>query len=293
MEIFLKGLLHAVLAHQVIHIVALVGVAHIAGALVAAPLLLPYGAHGAQNVRRQLGVVHPRRRCLDGHAPVLSVGDAAQQLRGYILGKGVAAAPVQFIPHAHDQTRLRVGIAVIDLVELPHGGQHFRAAAIRGQLVVVQILPEALGQAFAGQLGRGPCGHGQGVVPCDALLLTQLYQLPDGVVQRGLVLAEAALVYHQRIGQPVAHQHLAIPVGDDAPGGGHRFAGGVAGDGSGPIFAAVYHLCVIQHRKKQHQKRTEKPQQHIYPPPGGVRIFHHSLVLLWSFAQCPPLCPPK
>ena len=123
---------------------------------------------------------------------------------------------------------------------------------LRIQLVVVQILPEVLGQAFAGQLGRGPCGHGQGVVPCDALLPTQLYQLPDGVVQRGLVLAEAALVYHQRIGQPVAHQHLAIPVGDDAPGGGHRFAGGVAGDGSGPIFAAVfiiqgYYVCPIHH----------------------------------------------
>ena len=86
-EIVLKGLLHAVLAHQIVHGVAPIRVAHIAGLFVAAPLLLPYSAHGAQNVRRQLGVVYPRRRRLDGHALIVPVGDAADQRRGHVLGE--------------------------------------------------------------------------------------------------------------------------------------------------------------------------------------------------------------
>ncbi len=216
-EVFLEGLLHAVLAHQVVHVVALVGVAHVAGGLVAAPFLLPYGAHGAQDVGGQLGVVHPRCRRLDGHALVVPVGDAAQQVRGHVLGEGIAAAAVQLVPDAHDQPRLRVGQALVYFVQGPQRGKGLLVGAVLGQFVVLQVFLEGLRPAGGGQAGGGARGHGQRVVPQHVLLLAQLYQPQYGVVQRRLVLAEAALVQHQCIGQAVADQHLAVAVGDDAP----------------------------------------------------------------------------
>ena len=59
-QVGLKCLLHAVLTHQIVHGVPLVGVPHIVGVLVAAPLLLPDGADSAQNVGRQRSVVYAR-----------------------------------------------------------------------------------------------------------------------------------------------------------------------------------------------------------------------------------------
>ena len=143
-QVLLEGLLHAVLAHKVVHGVPLVGVAHIAGLFVAAPLLLPDGPDGAQNVGRQRGVVHPCGGGADADALVPPVSDEAQHLRGNVLGKRIAVAAVQLVPHADDQPRILLRQALVDMVQRPHLRDQLPSGGGGGQLVLLQILGKAL-----------------------------------------------------------------------------------------------------------------------------------------------------
>ena len=280
-QVRLKGLLHTGLTHQIVHGVALVRVTHIAGLFIAAPLLLPDGADGAEDMGGQRGVIDAGGGGVDADALVPPVGDEAQHLRGHILGKGIAAAAVQLIPHARHQPGLRVRQTLVDVVQRPQLRQQLLPGSVLRQFIFLQKGAEALRTAadIAGKAAA--LSDGQRIVPRRVCLPAQPDQPQNGAVQR-LLVGKAAAVEHQRIGQPVGYQHLAVPVGDDAAGGGHRFAGGVAGDGLGTVLTAVQHLRVIQHRQKQQQAYAEKTQQDQDPPLGGMWILYHGKLLIVS-----------
>lgn len=84
-----------------------------------------------------------------------------------------------------------------------------------GQILRLQIFPEGT-LVGGGGVGKGRLlAHRQGVRPLDVVAAAQLQQPEDGVV--AVRVAFKFLVgEHQRIGQPVGDQHLAVAVSDDA-----------------------------------------------------------------------------
>ena len=109
-------------------------------------------------------------------------------------------------------------------------------------------------------------GEGEGVGPLHAAGLT-LADQPQHRPGHRLVVALALRRLDQvrvdgdGVALPVAHQHLAVAVGDDPPGRLHRLRGGDLGGGPGQVGVVVHHLGVVEHRNKQPQAQGENPHQ--------------------------------
>ena len=122
MEIVLKRFLHPVPAHQRVHQIALIPVADDAVFLVALPVLLIDGGEAAENVRGIGGVINTGRGGAGFDALVVSVHHLSDQLHRNIGGEDIVAAQQmmhrQLIADAGDQTRLGIGIGIVNAIEL-------------------------------------------------------------------------------------------------------------------------------------------------------------------------------
>ena len=266
-------------------------------------LLVRDGPDPAQDVGGVVGVVLPHGLAVHhrtGEATVVEQGD---ELRRYVLrqevghrgGVPLQRAQAQLIedPQHHPGLRLR---KVLRDAELPAHQPHQvlrRQAGGGGQLERLHQLPAHQGQlGLLRDLRRGPVsvpqevlepeplgaprllegvgvrpalGHGQPVLPDDALLPEQL-QKPQhgpghalGVDRVPLRGDEVRLVRHQvrieahGIDLPVGDQHLPVPVRDLSPEGLHLLGGGDLGGGFGPVVRPVDDLGVVEdaHEKDQ------------------------------------------
>ena len=240
----LKGLLHAALAHQRVHGIALVPVFR--------PILRVNAGDAAQNVGGIGSVVIPDRGLPRGDTGKIAVGDLGDQLGGYVLGKHIALPAGQLIADTGNKPGLRAGIAVADAEQRPQVFQQRRRGGLDRQLVFRQKLGKGL-VIPGGQVQiRRILGDGQSVHPGGIRLLAQGDQPPDGGVQL-LVTLKILLVEGKGIGQAVGHQHLAVGIGEDTTAGLHRLPCGIGGDGSGPVFTAIEDLGIIQRGEEQQQ----------------------------------------
>ena len=287
-EIGLKGLLRALPAHQGVHGVALhVPIAGDAVFRVAHPVLVVDGAQPPQHMGGIFGVIYPGGGGTGGYPLILAVRRLADELHGHVVGKDVLCVRQtlhrQLIPHPGDGPGLVVGIAAVDFEQLPQlghepvrlqGGGHLGQLGI-GDALVLQEQGEALAVLGVGiAVGRG-FAQGQGIVPNGVVLGAQVRQPQDGGVQV-LVILKILGGEDQGIGQPVGHQHLAVAVGDDPPGGLHRLAGGVAGQGLGPVFLPVKDLGIVHHPGEGQQAQAHQPRQRPDAGPHRVKcVFLH------------------
>ena len=310
-QVVLKGGLHAVDAHGVIHVVALI--------LVGVPVL--DGAHPAQQVGGAGGVVLPDGGGGDvhaGEAPLLYRGD---HVDGHILGEDILgllhilAAEVEFVQHPNQGPGVGVGERLVNEEVLPQavddllrreslpqvghagGGSQVRAAPAVGQDIGAQgqgvqqgaqvaefDLPLAVGihqGVFIGVGKGGVLGDGQGIGPLQAVVPAD----GDKLQQIGVALRlrpHEGGVEGDLIGGPVAHQRAAVPVQELPPGGLHRYRVGDLHRGGGPILVALDDLQVVKHQDKAHQQQSQQAGDdegtdvellafHRFRSPSGVR----------------------
>ena len=213
------------------------------------------GADAAQHVGGVVGVVLPNGAGGDHRPLVVPVVEDGDQLHGHVRGKdvggGVHNGPHrQLIADADDLPGLLHGEGGVDLKVVPQQPQQGVGTGPGvGELQLLQGLvgedrvhvllrrlllrpaaaDQKVGKAAAGGgvgveegVGVGGLGgDGQGVHPRDTVLLTQMDEAQDRLVlvrPSGELGAVEGDVEHL----PVAHQHLAVAVGDHAPAGLHR-----------------------------------------------------------------------
>ena len=300
-EILLEGLLHAALAHQSVHGIPLVPVSHDAVVRIAHPVLLIDGTEPPQHMGGVGSVIHTGRGRAGGDTGIAAVHHLIDELHRHIAGEGVGTScdvpQGQLVAHTDDSPCVGVGVAVRHAVELAQLG-HEQRGLLRGpqgthrdggQILRLQIFPEGT-LVGGGGVGKGRLlAHRQGVRPLDVVAAAQLQQPEDGVV--AVRVAFKFLVgKHQRIGQPVGDQHLAVAVGDDATGGLHRLSGGVAGQRASLIVRSVEDLSIVQHAAEDQQDHPEDQYQRHQPGFGQIG-FHSTLLSGDSLGVDPPAHP--
>ena len=257
MEILLKGLLHAALAHQVVHGVVVVILIFVV------PILGKDAAHPAQDMGGIGGVIHPLAGGTCGHACKVAIHHLADDLYGNILGKHIPAGHLRAVADPGDEAGLVVGIIVGDLINLPGHVQQLAAAdreghgvlAGVGDVMLIQPVDKGLPGGISGEgEGRRVCQR-QGIDPGKALLPAQSDEPPHGGVA-GSVVIKALVGEFQSVGQAVRHQNLTIPVGDNAPAGLHGFTPSGAGHGLSPVAVALDDLIVKQHHGEKDQHHS-------------------------------------
>ena len=259
------------------------------------------GAHLAQKLGGIGGVVLADGLAFHHNSLEVAVVDQGNKFHRYILGKGVcvvvdAGAPQpQFIEDSGYQPGLLVGELGIDAKVLPHqlqkglGGENIVACLQifleglghpgvgigGGEDLVRPLAPlqvflkpgAAVGAGGSGGVDKGlGFGNGQGVGPLHPLLLTQLQQPQDGPADSNVpVLAFHSFNQIQIQGNGVdllvGHQHLAVAVGENTPGGLHRLGGGYLAGGFGQVRVFVDYLGVIQDNDEADKAQGEKAQQ--------------------------------
>ena len=314
-EVGLKGLLHPVPAHGVLHVVLVVG----GGILSRVPDRLPVGVEGvqllraldgpgaAQNVGGVVGIVLPDGPGLHHHAVEAAVVEQGDEVHRHILRENIGGhieavahqpAQLQLVEDPQHQPGLLLGapqVRVLQAEVRPHqihqglggelavhrpqlglkGGAHGWVGSLGSDLTVgppvlrqVPLEAAALGGGGGGSgvdEGLRP-GEGEGVGPLHAAGLT-LADQPQHRPGHRLVVALALRRLDQirvdgdGVALPVAHQHLAVAVGDDPPGRLHRLRGGDLGGGPGQVGVVVHHLGVVEHRNEQPQAQGENPHQ--------------------------------
>ena len=116
------------------------------------------------------------------------------------------------------------------------GGQAFEVGKKASFLLPVQLVHGVV-------VGSQP-GDGQVVAPGHALLLAELNQAENSLVAV-VVRGEEGGVKGQVVGGAVGDQGLAVAVGDDAPGGLHRFRPGDGPDGLRGVLLMVNDLNAV------------------------------------------------
>ena len=284
LEIGLERLLHARLADEGVHGIALVLIADVARLLVAVPLLGPDRADVAEDVRGVGRVVYADGRGSGRHALELPVDHLTDQLDGDVACEGVFhvlnAAQLQPVAHADNQPRVAVAERAVHAVVIAQDGEQLRARDVDGQGVALCIGDFVLFQqrlqprhvVIAREVERRGHLHGERVVPRDGAALHEVHKAQNGGVQ--LVIGGKIFGRKfQRIRQLVADEYLAVAVGDDPARGLDRLGLGVAGDGFRAVFVAVDDLRVRQRHNRRQQKQPEKQQQDPQPPDEGILVF--------------------
>ena len=266
-ELLLKGVLDAVLAH--------VGVGGVVHQGIALELLLGHQARVAQQMGRVLRAVFPDVGPLDLDAGELVLHDGGDQRHAGVLDEHVVGgvdgvAHVDGIAHARDDAHLLGGVAVVDVIAGAHVAQQLHGAGVLGhgaapgvgQIGVQHGLLD-VGHVGGVLEGRGP-GDGQVVGVLVAVALHHAHQLQDDGV--GIVVFEELdVVDLQVIAFLVADQHPAVAVQDVAAGrGDHLF---FVGDLLALVIVllSLYDLEIVEEGQIDDQDDGEDDAHGQYP----------------------------
>ena len=218
-----------------------------------------------------VGVVLPDGGGFDHQARSIQLQNGGQRVGIHVGDEDVAGQigntpEVEFVTQTDNGPGLLLGPFRGNFVELPHlfnqqRGGDVRVPAAVGHVVLIIALP---GGGVVGQgVFKGP-GHGHRQV---VLMLAQLLTLFQQVVQIFVSIIgglDNEVVENQIVGGTVAHQHLAVPVQNVAPGGADCGDGGVVG---GVIRVAVGgdDLQIEQPHGVKHHDKAEKSQKNACP----------------------------
>ena len=155
--------------------------------------------------------------------------------------------------------------------------QQIGGQGVRGLVQILQIGEKAApGGAVQGVDGVGEgggAGDGQRIHPVDPPALTQLQQPQEGLVGIFVLLQQGG-VKGQVVGGAAGHQHLAVSVGNVAPGGLHGLRPGDAADGAGVVIVVIVHLRVVQDPDVDRSHNEKQGCQNIQAQMMGFLMVH-------------------
>ena len=155
--------------------------------------------------------------------------------------------------------------------------QQIGGQGVRGLVQILQIGEKAApGRAVQGVDGVGEgggAGDGQRIHPVDPPALTQLQQPQEGLVGIFVLLQQGG-VKGQVVGGAAGHQHLAVSVGNVAPGGLHGLRPGDAADGAGVVIVVIVHLRVVQDPDVDRSHNEKQGCQNIQAQMMGFLMVH-------------------
>ena len=254
-EIFLKGVFHAVLADVGVERVVLVGVSF--------PFLRRQLAGVAEQVGGVLGLVFAHIGRGDLKAGDVLLHEIGEQRHGNVLGKHIGGgvdieAVVDLIAHADDAPGVLGVVLAADAVARAHCREDLHGAGVERHIVRVEPRHEhiLLQRVHLGELKRRRFRDGQRVGVGVAEALHGAAKLQDDRVR--IVLAEKLRhVDGEVVAERVGHEQTAVAVENVSPGGGDgdvlfcfRFAHGV-------VFASADDLQLIERDKVNAEQQSK------------------------------------